>query len=964
MKTQLSHAVLLTVLATGSAPAFPQDAWQFLPDRAPLTDHSTFFDKPFPDGPSVTRACLECHPQSASDIMKTAHWNLVGDEVAVPGHDQPTRIGKRNLINNFCIGIRSNWPGCTSCHIGFGWEDDSFDLSDETLVDCLVCHEQTGTYHKDAGDAGWPAADVDLLAAARSVGLPTRSNCGACHFMAGGGNAVKHGDLDESLLFPNPEIDVHMGRLGFHCIDCHQAEDHLPPGRLLTVSVDDSNRLHCTACHKGADLHGNRRIDSHLERIACQTCHIPFMAVKEGTKLSWDWSEAGRDLPITDEHLYLKIKGRFTWVKGARPEYAWYNGTGKRYLLGDKIDPASVTQIAAPLGSKDDPAAKIHPFKIHRGRQVYDVEHRHFILPHVYGDKGFWTRFDWDEALRIGSEVTGLAFSGRYDFAATEMYIPQNHMVVDKQRALRCPDCHGESSAFDWEALGYAADPLLRPAIDHEPIPLLDRDGELVHESGEPLSTAMTCSQCHEIEDEAFMTTHAYHERVVEASLPGARRALLVEGPRIRASDSAEQMNCFLCHLDDPDVGAWRDAKRSGDRAWAVAATLTRTGLISRTAAQYRWEPGRLDEDELAVIRMAFPRPRHCGACHGAVAIDRQPLTLDLGSEANWSTETTGQLFSAQPMRLSALNLRDKDSLGQAWDIHAQRLIECRECHYAKSRPDRMVSGEVGLPEHQPGQRRECTSCHRAETGHEWLPEMQRHLQRVTCEACHVPTIRLPARRHVDATVVDTDGSPLIAYRGGSFDRTPDLRTAYIDGYSPLLLEQFTAAGEPRWTPFNVQARWYWIDAANGREVAEAQVRGAWMSPDGYHEAVLELFDSNHDGGLGRRELRLDTPEKLTLIVAQLRARGVADPVVEAELRGFELHHSVNLHDATRHCDSCHETAGQAAFPLADYVPGDVRPSRFLGLPAGVEQQMHVTPDGQLQIHRPLRLSEHDPSTR
>ena len=111
------------------------DPWSGVPERGPTTDHSTFFEGSFKDGPSVTRACLECHPKAASDIMQTAHWNLVGDEVEVPGHEEPMRIGKRNLINNFCIGIRSNWPGCTSCHIGFGWEDDTFDLTDETLVD-------------------------------------------------------------------------------------------------------------------------------------------------------------------------------------------------------------------------------------------------------------------------------------------------------------------------------------------------------------------------------------------------------------------------------------------------------------------------------------------------------------------------------------------------------------------------------------------------------------------------------------------------------------------------------------------------------------------------------------------------------------------------------------------------------------------------------------------------------------
>ena len=109
------------------------------------------------------------------------------------------------------------------------------------------------------------------------------------------------------------------------------------------------------------------------------------MAIKEATKVHWDWSEAGQDLPITNEHLYLKIKGRFTWVKGAQPEYAWYNGTGIRYLLGDEIDPDSVTKIAAPLGDRNDPKAKIYPFKIHRGRQVYDrlmaAVHIRFGLP-------------------------------------------------------------------------------------------------------------------------------------------------------------------------------------------------------------------------------------------------------------------------------------------------------------------------------------------------------------------------------------------------------------------------------------------------------------------------------------------------------------------------------------------------------------------------------------------------------
>ena len=65
---------------------------------------------------------------------------------------------------------------------------------------------------------------MDLLAAAQSVRAPTREECGKCHFDGGGGNGVKHGDLDESLYFPSENLDVHMGRLNFLCTDCHQTD--------------------------------------------------------------------------------------------------------------------------------------------------------------------------------------------------------------------------------------------------------------------------------------------------------------------------------------------------------------------------------------------------------------------------------------------------------------------------------------------------------------------------------------------------------------------------------------------------------------------------------------------------------------------------------------------------------------------------------------------------------------------
>ena len=72
------------LLAPAAIHAEDADPWQFVPERGPTTDHSTFYEGPFEDGPSTTRACLKCHPKAASEVMRTAHWNLAGDEVEVP----------------------------------------------------------------------------------------------------------------------------------------------------------------------------------------------------------------------------------------------------------------------------------------------------------------------------------------------------------------------------------------------------------------------------------------------------------------------------------------------------------------------------------------------------------------------------------------------------------------------------------------------------------------------------------------------------------------------------------------------------------------------------------------------------------------------------------------------------------------------------------------------------------------
>jgi octaheme c-type cytochrome (tetrathionate reductase family) len=433
------------------------DPWANVPLHVPHTDHTDIIQGTFETGSEVTQRCLECHEDAAHQVMQTAHWTWESQPYDLEGYDRPITVGKKNSINNFCIGIQSNWSGCTSCHAGYGWEDANFDFSKEENVDCLVCHDQSGIYVK--GYAGYPVEGVDLLIAAQSVDKPSRENCGGCHFNGGGGNAVKHGDLDEHLYFPPESVDVHMGKHDFLCTDCHQTEDHLIKGRSISVSLDDLNQIYCTDCHN-KNLHEDDRINAHVSTVACQTCHIPAGATREPTKMYWDWSTAGSDEIEEGLHTYLKIKGSFVYEANFTPEYHWYNGTASRYIFGDPIYPTQINPINNPGGNITDSRAKIWPFKVHRAKQPYDAEFNYLLQPKTVGEEGFWTEFDWDQALRLGSDVIGLDYSGEYGFVETSMYWPTTHLVKPSKDALTCDNCHGPEGRMDWEALGYYGDPM------------------------------------------------------------------------------------------------------------------------------------------------------------------------------------------------------------------------------------------------------------------------------------------------------------------------------------------------------------------------------------------------------------------------------------------------------------------------------------------------------------------------
>jgi len=439
------------------------------------TDHSKheILQKDFKSGDELTRACISCHSEAEKQFHKTIHWTWLADP-----SDKKRQYGKAgNSLNNFCISTNKNDDkGCLSCHPGWG-------NSRQAKVNCLVCHSQKNMNFDEAitdikgfleeGDEESieiaREIQAELREAAQNIGLPARQNCGSCHFYGGGGDGVKHGDLDTSLAKPSKTLDVHMGVDGqnFNCTRCHTTSLHNISGRVYTrpaaterkslVEDDLADKITCESCHTAQphNSNGGKKMNAHTDKVACQSCHIPDFARVNPTKMSWDWAQSGKlkngkKFKTKDKfgkYDYMSIKGQMKWAKNVEPEYFWYNGVIKSVTAADKIDPAGIAKVSWPVGDREDPNSRIYPFKVHVGNQPYDKLNQTLLMPLLSSKQGYWNHLDWDKALAVGQKSMGLPYSGEFDFVETTYVFPITHMVAPKDKSLSCTECHSKTES-------------------------------------------------------------------------------------------------------------------------------------------------------------------------------------------------------------------------------------------------------------------------------------------------------------------------------------------------------------------------------------------------------------------------------------------------------------------------------------------------------------------------------------
>lgn len=454
----------------------------------------------------------------------------------------------------------------------------------------------------------------------------------------------------------------------------------------------------------------------------------------------------------------------------------------------------------------------------------------------------------------------------------------------------------------------------------------------------------------------------------------------------------AVEMNCFLCHLPDPSNAARIATLQAGEFAWANTATLAGTGLVEAAGSGFAYAAAAFDGEGLLkpeFVTVQDPDNDNCGQCHGLVQADaRTPVSLAGAESIPWTTLTTGQIISGQQIANSGMNISGKEQLARSWDIHAERQVQCVDCHFSLNNPVHARHDSGDQPDHlvydprrldlgeyllQPvhdfakgsaaqhaiapelaDTMRRCEGCHDAQSTHGWLPYTKRHLETLACESCHIPRLYAPALQSIDWTVLTEDGEPRREYRGARGD--PLQAATLVEGYAPALLRSIDSDGRSLLAPHNLVTTWYWLAGDPPRPVALRDLQAAWFDGDAHAAEVVAALDGNGDGFLAEAELVLDSEEKQAVIAARLAAQGIPDARIAGDVQPYSINHDVtDSAGAIRDCSACHGADSILAQPmaLAGNGPSGVTPVLLSGRTITVDGELHTTAGGGLSYQAP-----------
>lgn len=520
-----------------------------------FTDHAT--------GKEVTENLMDNLTRSAHyRFYTTSHPNVYGFDGQVTGEFRMGKIDRAcPLPGSFAmtawaspVVLKSGdtlSDGCGQCHIGgeptapMGSMMPGYRVTDNEkyAIDCLICHSVSYDMNQKQivrnQDGRWSWGQDRSIRAAMAVTRPISQACLRCHQHDFGGDRyidstdvsymesltnsgtdrprVKHPGSKRGTPF-SPSWDVHAAA-GLNCIDCHATEGHRIANGTHTTTLMANDlpgvEVACENCHT-ATPHNNSDyadfLNDHVDKIACQTCHIPSLQEDNVTKRDFSAATFEEDPGIW---IYSDIEKENEPGKGIA--YVWWNGDGT--FLGNPIGdnpngknlyrfyrPTHVwpeykdfdytgwyEQVMRPIAKKGRPS-KIYGMKRFNGRQHIDLQNMGpfggMYVP--YDLPVYYTSGDPDSAAATEMHnptmkmMYGWIFkeymmnrfmhymdvdewnTGAYKDAerlrdVEPRWIPQDASIeishaIRKKGALTCENCHSSNSVLDFTALGYDSD--------------------------------------------------------------------------------------------------------------------------------------------------------------------------------------------------------------------------------------------------------------------------------------------------------------------------------------------------------------------------------------------------------------------------------------------------------------------------------------------------------------------------
>ncbi len=319
----------------------------------------------------------------------------------------------------------------------------------------------------------------------------------------------------------------------------------------------------------------------------------------------------------------------------------------------------------------------------------------------------------------------------------------------------------------------------------HPEVPILDAQGNLVVESGLPMSTMTSCGgDCHQT---SYIMAHSDHADAGASQLGqgenthswqqgpgyfGAWDPLAYDTDGLTVSGDMDleawlkrygsrhvgggpvaglvEMDCLLCHTSIGDRSAREAALSSGDFAWANSAPLSSLDILGQENGQWLWNVSKFQANgalQKGLLDIRKPRDENCALCHGIAdnSLDF-PLTISADQNTRHNTDRTGQIVSPQKLLNSGLNISGKEDLNYPFDVHTDRVVGCVNCHYSLNNPVYFRQREASRPQHLDFDPRRMSSAdylvrplHQFAKGQSTLglaaTDTENSLRR--CESCH-----------------------------------------------------------------------------------------------------------------------------------------------------------------------------------------------------------------------------------